>query len=108
MTELLIALVMTVLTEGAVILMLTRSWERVQHSLWCNLVTNPTVNLLLLFLRPVLSSPAERAVIAVLEIAVVISEAFLYRAMERDPFSRCFFRSLAANAVSFLSGFLIF
>lgn len=108
MINLLYALLLTIIAEGLVLLLVTRKKSWVLQSVYCNLVTNPSLNLLLLFVRPHIGSAAETALIAVLELAVVISEALLYRAMAGERLRKCLLLSLAANAASYLSGRFLF
>lgn len=100
-----VALLTTVVIEGAVMLALTRNWNWVRQNLYCNLVTNPLLNLTLVLLRP---AQFRWLLIAVLELAVLFGEAGLYRAMSGTRFRRCLLYSFVTNAASFAAGFLIF
>ena len=102
------ALLLTIVIEGLLLLLVTRSKQWVLQSVYCNLVTNPILNLILFFVRSHIGDAAETALIAVLEISVVFSEALLYRAMSGEKVGKCLLLSLAANAASYLSGLVIF
>lgn len=104
--EYLYALLLTIAAEGIVMFLLTRSRDWVLWSLYCNLVTNPALNLILYALRP-LSERGYRMIVVMLEVTVVFAEAALYCGMSRKSFRCSFFRSFAANAASVLLGFLM-
>ena len=105
--ELIAALLLTVVTEGLALLLLTRSREWVLWSVYCNLITNPLLNLTLRLFRPL---PGFRypIVLAVLEGIVILSEAAMYRGMSRQSVGRCLLCSCLANAASVLIGILVF
>ena len=104
--SLLSALVLTIIIEGAVVLLITKDTKILRYSIYCNLMTNPLLNLIgILF--SALSHTAFIIWVAVGEIAVLISEAALYRLFGNVPKKKAFIISLAANLCSFLAGILL-
>ena len=97
---------LTVLLEGAVVLLWFRRWDYVYFSLLCNLLTNPALNLLLALLVGNCGLPYGGTV-AVLEVLAVLVEARVYRML--CPFTRgqALAVSLVCNAVSFGAGLLL-
>jgi len=107
--NLIFALIATILIEGVVVLLLKRSLKWLYFSALCNMLTNPLLNLALLaILLLTKGAPAVYYVcVGIGECIVVASEYALYRAMTGEKPKTCLTVSLAANAVSFLSGFLL-
>lgn len=102
--SLIYALLLTILSEGILVLLLTRSGKTALQSIYCNLVTNPVVNLIYVSAQPYLAPKAGWILIIVLEILVVLSEMYFYRIMSEKAFLFCLFLSLCANAFSFSLG----
>ncbi len=103
-------LLLTVLIEGLLMLVFTRKRETVYHSVLVNMLTNPIVNLFLIFWGSFVLLPAEPyyyAATAVLEIAAVLSEWILYHKMGDFGIKKAFFASFSLNAASFSFGLLI-
>ncbi len=100
-------LLSTCLIEGAAILLWFRKREFVYYSLLCNLLTNPALNLLLLVatktLGPVYYAPA----LIVLEITVVLVEAYVYQMLGNLKTSKALLLSASLNLLSFLFGLMI-
>lgn len=99
-------LALTILIEGALAALLFGRWHAVYATLLCNLLTNPLVNLILLFvlrLSPGLYVPA----LSVLELCVVLGEGLLLRKLLPRPFPRALAVSLLLNAASFGAGLLL-
>lgn len=102
------ALFLTLIIEGLVMLVLTRSKKWVYFNFLCNLVTNPILNLVMTGFWMVFPDEVVYwIVVAIGEIIVVIGEALLYRAMTGETGRKCFIRSLATNGISFLLGLLL-
>lgn len=104
----LISLAATLLVEGIIMALCFRRRDFVYYSALCNLLTNPAMNLLLLIIVWYAGMSYYLAVLFALEIAVVIVEAFVMKLL-------CGFRpikalavSLLMNAVSLLTGLLIY
>lgn len=135
-TNFLLALALTVVIEGLVMLVMTRSLQWVRYNLYCNIVTNPLlqviVRIILLFYRldyGYIYKPGSKtglaaavglvfgtyfkgdlgytAIVLVGELIVLFAEALLYRAMTGEKFGRCFVRSLVTNALSFIAGIVL-
>ena len=103
-------LLLTVLIEGFQVLVFKRKRETVYHSVLVNMLTNPLVNLFLIFwgnfvFLPI--NPYYYIATAVLEIAAVVTEWILYYKMGDFGIKKAFFASLMLNAASFSFGFLI-
>ncbi len=103
-------LLLTVLVEGALMLVFVKKREIVYHSVLVNMLTNPLVNLFLIFwggiaVLPVV--PYYYIATAFLEIAAVITEWILYYKLGDFGIKKAFFASLSLNAASFSFGFLI-
>ena len=101
------ALVLTVLIEGTAVLLLTRKLRFLMFSLWCNLLTNPALNLSG-FVLEAAGVPFWCWVIPG-EALVFAAEAWMYRLFDRRQTSvrRCIFFSCAANGLSFGIGLLL-
>lgn len=107
--ELLYALVLTILIEGAVMFMLTKSKKWMYYNFLCNMLTNPMLNYVLLLIALYTANrELYNAVIAIGEILVLFGEAYLYKLMTKENYKHCFFRSLITNGASFVIGLLFF
>lgn len=103
-------LFLTVLIEGALVLVLKKRGRTLYHSVLINVLTNPILNLILLFLAnfiPLPTVPYYYIVMALLEVTVVITEGYLYYKMRDFCFKKAFFASLVLNTLSFTIGILI-
>ena len=103
-------LVLTVLIEGALVLVFARRGRTLYHSVLVNMLTNPLVNLFLIFWSTFVFLPTDPyyyIITAVLEIAAVVTEWILYYKMGDFTIKKAFFASLGLNAASFSLGFLI-
>lgn len=112
------ALFLTLVIESLVMLALTRSKKWVYYNLLCNLVTNPTLNILLIVIAKITDNFYEwifesdfniiyYICVAIGEVLVVIGEAHLYRAMTGETRGKCYIRSLVTNGASFFIGLLL-
>ncbi len=103
-------LLLTVLIEGALVLIFIRKKETLYHSVLVNMLTNPLVNLLLIFwanFAPFPEVPGFYIATAFLEIAAVATEWILYYKMGDFGIKKAFFASLILNAASYSFGLLI-
>lgn len=103
-------LLLTVLIEGTLMFVFVKRRETVYHSVLVNMLTNPLVNLFLIFwgsFVPLPVNPYYYVVTAILEIAAVVTEWILYYKMGDFSVRKAFWSSLALNAASFSFGFLI-
>ena len=103
-------LVLTVLIEGALVLVFTRRGKTLYHSVLVNMLTNPALNLCLILWSTFVLLPTDPyyyIITAVLEIAAVVTEWILYYKMGDFSIKKAFFVSLGLNAASFSFGFLI-
>ena len=103
-------LFLTVLIEGALMLVFVKKSETLYHSVLVNMLTNPLVNILLILWAnfvPLAEVPFYYIAVAFLEIAAVITEWILYYKMGDFGIKKAFFASFLLNAASFSFGFLI-
>lgn len=118
----LIALLLTIVIEDVVTRFLTHSGEWEKYNLYCNCITNPIVNLLLLFISTNLQSleifsnctKREQFLffyllpLLPLEILVVFTETCFYRFMSGEDQKKCFKISLVTNAISATAGIILY
>jgi hypothetical protein len=102
--RLLVYLAVTVLVEGGLMALFFRSRRFVYYSFLCNLLTNPALNLLLLLCVMLLGTAWYWPAVAILALAAVFVEAYVYRLLCDLPFARALGTSVLLNAVSFLAG----
>ena len=105
LVPLLLALGLTLVIEGAVVTGFDPWKKWIFASVICNLATNPLINLIL---YPLYGHSIYALVFLLLEIGVVIAEAFIYKGILRCKFKRCIIASLIANALSCIGGIIIF
>ena len=105
LVPLLLALGMTLLIEGIVVLGFDPQKKWFGASVVCNIITNPLVNIIL---SQLYGHRGYALVFLLLEAGVVIAEAFLYNRLFRHSLGICFVASLIANAVSCIGGIIIF
>ena len=109
----LIALILTIVSEGIVTYILTKSKTWLKLNLYCNLLTNPLLNLILAligFLGKYIESTQYRMFISyylplvILEIIVFGVEGHLYWLMGADSKKMCYRVSLITNCCSIVVG----
>lgn len=103
-------LLLTVLIEGVLVLVFVKRRETLYHSVLVNMLTNPLVNLLLIFwanFAPFPEVPGFYIATAFLEIAAVTTEWILYCKMGDFGIKKAFFASFLLNAASYSFGLLI-
>ena len=103
-------LLLTVLIEGALVLIFVRKKETLYHSMLVNMLTNPLVNLFLILwanFAPFPEVPGFYIATAFLEISAAAAEWILYYKMGDFGIKKAFFASLFLNAASYSFGFLI-
>ena len=103
-------LLLTVLIEGALMLVFTGNKHKVYHSVLVNMLTNPVLNLCLILWSAFIGLPAVPhyyIFLAVLEICAVLTEAVLYCKMRDFGIKKAFFASFGLNAASVFLGFLL-
>ena len=102
------ALLLTIVIEGIVIIVMTRSVKWLLFSIPVNGLTNPLLNLCLLLVGVYSGNRILYITVLILgELSAVAGEALLYRAFSGNTFRNCLFRSAVANAVSVGLGFII-
>lgn len=108
--RLIFALILTIITEGLVMLALTRSRQWVFCNLLCNCVTNPALNITLnIVVYPLFGTLRSYYIAAVIgELLVFAGEALLYRAMTGEKVKKCIVRSGITNLVSLALGLFLF
>ncbi|MCE5236645.1 MAG: hypothetical protein ABFC62_03100 [Clostridiaceae bacterium] len=105
-TRLLLNLAATVLVEGTIFALLFRRRDYVYYSVLTNLLTNPALNLALIFIVGHAGAASYWAALIALELIAVFAEAWMLRLL-------CGFRpagaigvSFIVNAASLLAGYL--
>jgi hypothetical protein len=101
-------LLLTSLIEGIIIYLLYRKKDFVYYSLLCNMLTNPAMNLLLFFATKVFGYGYYYLNLTVLEIIVVLVEAFIYRLLGNLKTSKSLMLSALLNLTSFIFGLLVY
>lgn len=95
-------LVFTILVEGSVMIVWQNSKEALGYSVLANLMTNPPLNLLLLYLSG--HGAGLYATVGIrlgLEVLVILAEALAYRGMMKTDIKNAIRISLVLNLVSF-------
>lgn len=105
---LLLNLLLTILIEGLVAVLLFRSREMVYYSFLCNLLTNPTLNLLLLVAVRLWGYSAYGFVLLILELAAIFVEAYVLKLLCRFSNRRAVAVSGFLNVLSCVMGMLIY
>lgn len=103
-------LLLTVLIEGALVLVFVKNTKTLYHSVLVNMLTNPLVNLTLILWAayvPLPNVPYYYAATAFLEAAAFITEWILYYKMGDFGIKKAFFASLMFNAASYSFGLLL-
>jgi len=109
------ALLVTILAEALTMYFLTKSKEWVSYNFYCNIVTNPLLNLALYgthILFRNLTSPLLVALfgyyipLIILEAVVFWSEGYLYTLMTDTDTKKCFRLSIISNSVSAALGII--
>ena len=98
-------LVFTILVEGSVMIVWQNSKEALGYSVLANLMTNPPLNLLLLYLAG--QGAGLYATVGIrlgLEVLVILAEALAYRGMMKIDIKNAIRISLVLNLVSFSIG----
>ncbi|MCQ2538299.1 MAG: hypothetical protein MJ124_07860, partial [Lachnospiraceae bacterium] len=80
---LLIALGLTILIECSIVLIQSRDIKWTGYMALVNVVTNPTINLILLFVSNRISRSERQLLIYILEVLVVISEGVMIYLLRR-------------------------
>ena len=95
----------TIVLEGIPILFLKSKKAWWKASILCNVVTNPLLNVIVLFLPVVLDDYLLIAwLVMALEVVVVFFETWFYQLMLEKSCKKCFLFSLIANGFSFVVG----
>ena len=97
----------TAITEGVVIFVLFKNKNYLYYSLLCNMLTNPALNYLLSTLTNIFGSTVYYPGLILLEIAVVIIEAKIYRYLGEFNLRQSLLLSFFLNAITFVIGLLI-
>ena len=106
--HMLLCLAVTVAAEGLIMLLLFRSWRYVYHSCLANLLTNPSLNVLLVIAVGLFGESAYLATLIPLELLAVVAEAFVYRLLCGFRIKRAIAVSGLLNVSSFAIGFAFF
>lgn len=107
--SLLILLGMTCVIEMIPLLFFKNGTKLIKTSLLCNLITNPLLNTILGFFTLFeLEQSLFIIITLLLEVCVIIFEAFIYYNTTEESKIKCFFVSLITNLLSFGLGLLLF
>lgn len=98
--------ILTLFIEGLIIFLLYGKKNLVYYSILCNMLTNPALNLLLLFVTNTLGFGYWISLI-ILEIIVVLIEAFIYKLLGNMKATKALFISALLNLISFGTGVLV-
>ncbi len=101
------AFLLTVIIEGALILLITRRLKPLYYCFLCNLMTNPVLNAVSAVIYSCFGRTAYCAALAALELCAVFAEAAAYRALSGISMKKALLLSLLLNAASFAAGLLI-
>ncbi|MCL2322142.1 MAG: hypothetical protein FWC47_08570 [Oscillospiraceae bacterium] len=99
-------LLITILVEGIAIFIIFRHLKYIYYSLLCNILTNPALNLLLLYSNR-FGPEAYYLTFLFGEIAVVFIEAYVYNYICRFGFKKSIILSFVLNVLSCGVGFLV-
>ena len=98
-------LLFTVLIEGSVMIVWQNSKEALGYSVLANLMTNPPLNLVLLYMATCRMGIEETLIIRIaLEVLAIFAETLAYKGMMNLNFKKAFAISLVLNLVSFIIG----
>ena len=101
-------LFLTILVEGVVTALLFRRLEFVYYSLLCNILTNPALNLVLLFVTHFMGAAYYGAALLILELTAVFIEAHVLKLLCGFPFTKAVAVSGLMNVLSCMAGLLIY
>lgn len=101
------AFLLTIITEGALIMLITRTPRSLYYCFLCNLMTNPLLNAASAVIYSVFGLIPYYIALAALEICAVFAEAAAYRALLKISMKKALALSLILNAASFAAGLLI-
>ena len=104
----LLALGLTILVEGLLMLALYHRMDFVYFTVLCNLLTNPALNLLLALGVHMAGPAAYGPVLGVLEWLAVLIEAYVLRLLCGWKAGRAIVIALLLNAASFGAGLVVF
>ena len=105
--SILLAFLLTVVIECAVILIIFRQKKYVYYCLLCNLLTNPAMNLLLSIFVSLFGVRTYYPVLIPAEIAVVFIEAAVYNYICGFGMRKSVLLSAFLNVISFAAGVLL-
>lgn len=104
----LIALILTEIIECTSMFLMFKSKRFVYYISLCNLLTNPAVNLIALGVGDIWGSFVYKLSIPILEISVVIIEAYIIRLLCRFTIKKAVLVSAILNSLSFVCGLVFF
>ncbi len=106
------ALILTIIVEGAAILIIKRRKEYFGYSVLVNMITNPVINVTIMMVDNIPAFWGSRfftgypiaPYVLVMEAAAVVVEAFCYRGMTGMAMKKALGLSLILNLLSFAAG----
>ena len=114
--QVLTSLILTIVIEGALILLIKKKREYLGYSVLVNLITSPPLNLIVLKIEHSSVIPwtwffiggSTAPYVITLEIIVVLIEAVCYRAMTGMEMKKALGLSFVLNGVSYLAGIIAY
>lgn len=107
-TSLVIICALTCIIEMIPLIFLKKRGKWIITSFLCNVITNPIMNIILAILAVYVTNLAVYiGIVIVLEIAVILFEAFIFYNVMDESKRKCIIVSIVINTCSFLIGFLI-
>ncbi|OPZ93854.1 MAG: hypothetical protein BWY74_00973 [Firmicutes bacterium ADurb.Bin419] len=97
-------LLLTCIFEGIIIFFLFRKREYVYYSFLCNMLTNPVLNLLLIFLYRIFRHNSYYVGLIILELMFVLVEAYVYTLLCNFKVQKALLLSFLLNGVSYALG----
>ena len=104
----LLAFILTVFIECASMFLIFKSKRFVYYVFLCNLLTNPALNLITLEIGRICSDLCYKLSLLVLEIGVVIIEAYIIHLLCRFKAKKSILISAVLNLLSYGCGLLVF
>lgn len=102
-----VPLALTILIEGAIILVLFRKWVYVYYTLLLNVLTNPLLNFIMLLYFSYIGMSGYYILLYALEIVVVFVEGWLLHKLTDIKTGKALLVSLLLNGGSYLVGVLV-
>ena len=100
-------LLLTCIFEGITIYLIFRKREYIYYSFLCNMLTNPAVNLILIFSYKIFGHNSYYISLIFLELMVVVVEAYIYLLLCNFRMQKALLLSLLLNSISYALGVVL-